>query len=304
MNNSDFEVIIVGGSGGGLSAAMVLGRSRRKTLVIDNGRPCNAVARQSHNFLTHDGDSPALIRQQALKKISVYPEVKIHFGTALKALQTETGFAVETEAGAKFTGKKLVFANGLTDDLPAIKGIKECWGVSALHCPYCHGYEFKDLPTGLILDGSDFLNTASIIHNLSRDLVVLTNGLKPLNAKQLQTLERHNIEIIYESIAEVEHRNGLLQRVLFTNGSSRNFDVLYAPTNRLYHNVLAASLGCELGNSGYIIRNRDMKTNVDGVYACGDVSGAVRSVAVAVASGNIAGSTVNNDLCREDFFGL
>ncbi|NCP67303.1 NAD(P)/FAD-dependent oxidoreductase [bacterium] len=304
MNDQNFDVIIVGGSGAGLSAAMVLGRSRRKTLVIDNGRPCNAVARASHNFLTHDGDSPASIRQQALKKIRVYPEVKIHFGTAIKTLKTETGFVVQTEAGDEFTAQKLVFANGLTDELPDIKGFKACWGITALHCPYCHGYEFINQPTGLILDGSDFLNTASIIHNLSLNFVVMTNGIKPLSPKQLQTLERNKIEIIYEPIAEIQHRNGFVQGVLFADGTSREFNVLYAHTNRLYHSALAESLGFELGNSGYIIRNSDMKTNVPGVYACGEVSGAARSVAVAVAGGNIAGSTVNNDLCREAFLGL
>jgi thioredoxin reductase len=297
-----YDVIIVGGSGAGLSAALSLGRSLRKTLVIHNGKPCNAVARASHNFLTHDGDAPAAIAQKALKAVKVYPSVTVHFGTVVKVFKADFSFKAETETGEVFVAQKLIFANGLQDTLPPIKGFKDCWGITALHCPYCHGYEFKDRPTGLILDGTSFLNTAATIHQLSKNLVVLTNGIKALSEKQNRILTQNKIEVVFTPIEAIEHENGRLHGVVFTDGTRRDFDVLYTHTERLYNSQLAESLGCALGAEGYIKSDWLCKTNVPGVFACGEVAGAARSVAVAVAAGNTAGIAANTELCNEAFF--
>jgi len=302
MPLKSFNVIIIGGSGAGLSAALVLGRSGSQTLVLDNGRPCNGVAPKSHNFLTHDAQAPSAIRAAALKDLQSYETVTFKPATVVKVQKLETGFEVETKTAETFKAQKLIFANGVTDELPDIKGFKACWGISALHCAYCHGYEFKNEPTGFIFDGTSFLDTASVLYNLSTNLVVLTNGILTLSARQLKILGRHNIEIIYTKIKEIVHDQGQVKQVLFTDGTTKDFKVLYVHTKRNYNSDLAASVGCELGESGYVKRNGDYKTNVPGVFACGDVSGAARSVAVAVASGNLAGMAANTELCSEGFF--
>jgi len=143
MNETEYEVIIIGGSYSGLSAAMALGRSLRKTLVIDNGKPCNEQTPHSHNFLTQDGKSPKEIAENARKQVSEYETIHFHQGKAVDAKKSETVFEVTTEKGEKFRSKKLIIATGITDQIPNIKGFKESWGISLIHCPYCHGYEYK-----------------------------------------------------------------------------------------------------------------------------------------------------------------
>ncbi|MGL5889570.1 MAG: NAD(P)/FAD-dependent oxidoreductase, partial [Bacteroidia bacterium] len=137
MNYSDgYDVLIIGGSNAGLSAAMTLGRSLRSVLVIDSGEPCNKQTPQSHNFLFGDGKTPAELISYARNAVLAYPTVKLLTGKVTAAKQTENGFSVSTETGMNFSAKRLLFATGMHDELPKIKGLAECWGISALHCPY------------------------------------------------------------------------------------------------------------------------------------------------------------------------
>ena len=144
-----YEVIIIGGSYSGLSAALALGRSLRKVLVIDGGKPCNRFTPHSQNFLTHDGRKPAEISAIAKEQVLQYKTVEFLEDVALNAEKTEQGFTVETDRGT-FQSKRLILAAGLRDILPDIPGIAECWGKSVIHCPYCHGYEFHSQKTGIL----------------------------------------------------------------------------------------------------------------------------------------------------------
>jgi len=141
MNN--FDVIIIGGSYAGLSAALALGRSLRKVLIMDSGLPCNRSTPHSHNFLTHDGERPAVIAEQARTKVLAYKTVTWWNGLAVSGRKTGSGFEIITQNDGIFYGRKLIFATGIRDILPDIKGFAECWGISVIHCPYCHGYEFR-----------------------------------------------------------------------------------------------------------------------------------------------------------------
>ena len=148
-----FDVIIIGGSYSGLAAAMALGRALRKVLIIDSGKPCNRQTPYSHNFLTQDGKTPKEIATLAKQQVTMYDSVEFFNSLATKVSKTENGFEVQTSSGDIFKSKKLIFATGIKDEMPSIKGFSECWGISVLHCPYCHGYEVRNETTGIFGNG-------------------------------------------------------------------------------------------------------------------------------------------------------
>ena len=300
-NNKDPEVIILGGSYAGLSAAMALGRSMRKVLVIDSGLPCNRQTPHSHNFLTQDGENPAEIGRKAKEQVLAYPTVGWLEDTALKGEKTQNGFLITTASGQSFTAKKLVVATGIKDVLPDLKGFAECWGISVVHCPYCHGYEIRNKKTGILANGEKAFHLASLVNNLTDDLSILTSGQAEFSPEQLAKLERHQIKIVESEVVEIEHGNGELKNLLFKDGSKAHFDAIYAPVPFEQHSDIPASLGCELTEHDHIKIDHLQRTSIPGVYACGDNSSGMRSVANAVSSGNLTGGMVNKELTDERF---
>src|SRR5690606_5367312 len=129
-NSKNFDVIIIGGSYAGLSAAMALGRALRNVLIIDSGLPCNRQAPHSHNFITQDGEKPNLLAEKAKKQVLNYNTVKFHNDLAINGTKTEDGFVITTQTGKEFIAQKLIFATGIRDIMPNIKGFSECWGIS------------------------------------------------------------------------------------------------------------------------------------------------------------------------------
>jgi thioredoxin reductase len=301
MGTKNFEVIIIGGSYAGLSAAMALGRSLRKVLVIDGGRPCNRQTPQSHNFITQDGVPPHQITAIAKEQLLQYKTVDFVHDLAVSAEKNKNGFSISTQSGNIVTAKKLIMATGIKDLIPKIKGFAECWGISMIHCPYCHGYEFRNKKTAIMANGERAFHLASLVNNLTDDLTILTTGKANFTSEQLAKLESHQIAIIKTEIAAIEHQDGHLQKVLFSNGEKVPFDAIYAGLPFVQHSDIPASLGCELTEHGYIKVNEFQQTTIGGVYACGDNSTRMRSVAAAVASGNLAGAMVNAELAKERF---
>src|SRR5690606_19368783 len=145
--------IIIGGSYAGLSAAMALGRSLRKVLIIDAGKPCNRQTPHSHNFITQDGKTPAEISSIARAQVAQYETVTFLSGFAVEGKKTNSGFEIKTEKGEIFESKKLILATGVKDIMSEIPGFAECWGISVIHCPYCHGYEVRNEKTGILANG-------------------------------------------------------------------------------------------------------------------------------------------------------
>lgn len=300
-DNKDFEVIIVGGSYAGLSAAMALGRSLRNVLIIDGGLPCNRQTPQSHNFITHDGEKPGEIAKKAKADVLKYDTVSFLQDTALSGEKIDGGFKITTQFGKEFNAKKLIFATGVTDTMPDIKGFAECWGISVVHCPYCHGYEFRDKNTGIIANGAKGFHLASMVNNLTDKLTLLTNSKADFTEEQLVKIKQRKIAIIETTITEVEHRNGLVNHIVFSDGTSRSFDAIYAALPFTQHSDIPSSLGCELTDTGHIKVSSFQETNINGVFACGDNSNMMRSVALAVSTGNVAGAVVNGKLVEENF---
>jgi len=296
-----FEVIIIGGSYSGLSAALALGRSVRNVLIIDSGKPCNQQTPHSHNFLTQDGQTPNQIAQQAKAQVLKYDTVKFYHGRAVNASKIENGFVVTTDNGEVFKVKKLILATGIKDSMPDIKGFSECWGISVIHCPYCHGYEFRNQKTGILLNGEKAFHIATLVNNLTDDSTILTLGEPEFTPEQLTKLKSHNIAIIEKIISEIHHQNGQIKSVTFEDGSTEHFDALYAGVPFKQHSDIPKSLGCEFTEHGYIHIDSLQKTTVPGVFACGDNSNFMRSIANAVYSGNLTGALVNKELADEQF---
>lgn len=296
MEQKEFEVIIIGGSYAGLSAAMTLGRSIRKVLVIDAGMPCNRQTPHSHNFLTQDGNRPAQISALGRQQVEQYDTVKFFQGLVLKATNVGDGFFVETESGDRFGSSKLIIASGVRDLMPEIPGFAECWGISVIHCPYCHGYEYRNQRTGLMANGDRAVHLAGLVLNLTKDLFLFTNGQPDFSAEQLHYLQQANVQLIDTKISELIHQDGKLDRVVFADGSAIELDALYAAIPFVQHTDIPVDLGCELTETGHLKIDAFQKTAVPGMYACGDCTTMMRSVASAVSSGHFAGAMVNMEL--------
>lgn len=296
-----FDVIIIGGSYAGLSAAMALGRSLKNVLIIDSGIPCNRQTPHSHNFITQDGEKPGVIADKAKAQVLKYDTVKFKNAFASSAQKTEEGFLVRTDASAEYSAKKLIFATGIKDIMPSIKGFAECWGISVVHCPYCHGYELRDRKTGIIANGERAVHLASLVRNLTRHVTILTSGKAEFNEDQLHKLSRNNVPIDETEITEIRHQDGHVRSVVFKSGEAVSFDAIYAAVPFTQHTDIPVSLGCELTENGYIKVDGSQKTTIPGVFACGDNSAMMRSVANAVYTGNLTGAMVNRELTEEQF---
>lgn len=301
IQQKHFEVIIVGGSYSGLSAAMSLGRSLRQVLVIDSGLPCNRQTPHSHNFITHDGEKPAIISSLAQEQVAFYDTVQFYNELAVNAVRTENGFEIKTESGDIFTARKILFATGVKDLIPDIHGFAECWGISVLHCPYCHGYEVKGERTAVLANGDMGFEYVKMISNWTKDLKLLTNGKSTLSPEQTEKLLKHQIEIIEDEIDSVIHKNGDVQEVVFKNQSNIMVKAIYSKLPFVQHCPLPESLGCELTELGLLKVDMMQKTNIPGVYASGDSTIQGRSVAMAVSSGSFAGASINKELIDESF---
>lgn len=297
----NFDVIIIGGSYAGLSAGMSLGRSLRNVLIIDSGKPCNRQTPHSHNFLTQDGKTPKEISTIAREQVEKYDTVKFHDGVVAKTANLNTGFEVETEKGEKFISKKLIIATGVKDVQPDIPGFDKCWGISVLHCPYCHGYEVRNETTGIFANGDIAYEFSKMILNWTKDLTLFTNGKSSLSDEQVQRLKEKRVNINEHKIEEIIHENGQIQKLVFNNGQEFSLKALYAKIPVEQNLNASENLGWEMTEQGFIKVDPFQKTNVYGVYASGDCVTMMRSVANAIAQGSFAGAMVNKELVEEEF---
>lgn len=301
MRSENFDVIIVGGSYSGLAAAMALGRALRQVLIIDSSRPCNVQTPHSHNFITQDGKTPLEIVTLARQQVEKYSTVAFLNDLAIYSEKIQDDFEVKTESGKTFRAKKLIFATGIKDILPTISGLSECWGISVLHCPYCHGYEVRNEQTGILANGESAVEFCSLIANWTNDLVLFTNGASTLTAEQNAALTRHCINIVETEIDRLEHINGYIERIVFKDGTARTVKALYTRAPFEQHSVIPQSLGCELTDEGFLRTDPMQRTTIPGVFACGDNTTRMRTIANAVAMGTTAGMMVNRERIAETF---
>lgn len=298
---SKYDVIIVGGSYSGLAAGMALGRALRKTLIVDNGHPCNKQTPHSHNFLTHDGRTPEEITRLARAQVAQYSSVVFSETLATAGKTIKAGFEIRVETGETFTARKLILATGIRDIMPEIPGFAECWGVSALHCPYCHGYEVRAETTGILANGDTGFEMSALIANWTKDITLYTNGKSTFTEVQKERLRKNRINTVEAQLQALEHDHGYLRNIVFSDGTKAAVKALYARLPFVQHSTIPEALGCELTPEGYIKTDPAQRTTVHGVYACGDNTTRMRTVANAVSMGTTTGIMVNNALIDEDF---
>ncbi|MBV7427125.1 NAD(P)/FAD-dependent oxidoreductase [Acidovorax sp. sif0715] len=297
-----YEVIVIGGSFAGLSAAMQLARARRRVCVVDAGQPRNRFAAASHGFFGQDGEPPLAMIEQARRKLLAYPTVALRQGTAVSATaqqstgSPESGFAVVLDDGTHLEAHKLVLAFGVQDGLPDIAGLRERWGTSVLHCPYCHGYEFAGQRLGVLYHSPQSGMHAQLIADWGPTTLFL-NGESTLEPAERERLLALGIAVEPARIAALEGDGGALHGVrLQAHGDSGArllpLDALYVAATTRPASPLAEQLGCAMddGPMGPCIRTDANKmTTVPGVYAAGDATLMRHNATLASAEGVLAG---------------
>lgn len=295
---STYDVIIVGGGPAGLSAALYLGRCRRRVVVCDAGRPRNRKAGYSHGYLTRDGLPPLDILRIGRDEIAGYG-VEFRQTTVSDAACGPDGVRVSLEDGATLGGRKLLLATGVTDDLPRIDGIEAFYGVSVHHCPYCDGWENRDRPLAVYGAADEATGLALSLLTWSRDLVVCTDG-RPLTAKARRRLEAFGIPVRTEKIDRLEGEAGRLQSILFREGPPLAREAMFFNTGQGQRSGLAGRLGCRFDKKGHVRCDRKGRTGVPNLFLAGDAGGDVQFAIVAAAEGAKAAVAINTELQEED----
>lgn len=294
-----YDAVIIGGSYAGLSAGMALGRAIRKVLIVDSGMPCNRQTPHSHNYLTRDGSTPSEIAAAAKADVLQYPTIELIQDLVVRVSIGDHAFELATAEGLVVHARKILFATGIKDTMPDIFDFDACWGISAIHCPYCHGYEYRDQPTGVLINGDHAFEFARLIRNWTDRLTVFTNGTSAIGAEHVKGLEQRNIKVVEKVISALIHKDGYINAISFADGTEEKVTALYAKLPFVQHTPLLADLGVVFSDSGHVSVNEFQKTAVPGVFAAGDNSIPMRSVSAAVAAGTKAGAMMNHELISE-----
>ncbi|RZL06490.1 MAG: NAD(P)/FAD-dependent oxidoreductase, partial [Pedobacter sp.] len=287
MKRTNFDVIIIGGSYAGSAAALALGRAMRRVMVLDNNDPCNRNTPHSHNFLTHDGRAPSEITSAGLEDILKYPTIQLNKQQVVNVTKNKMGFEVITEDGTSYSCKKLLLASGIRDIHPSIEGFSDCWGISVIHCPYCHGYEVRGEKTAILANSVAAVHMASLIAHWTSELIILTNGKPEFDISDISNENNAAISIIEKRVVKIEHTNGYLNKVFFEDSSHLGISTMYAKLSFEQKTPFAALLGCTINEMGYVEVDDFKRTSVKDLYAAGDNSNMARSVAAAVAAGTM-----------------
>ncbi|MBZ9813203.1 NAD(P)/FAD-dependent oxidoreductase [Mesorhizobium sp. CA7] len=292
-----YDVIVVGGSFAGLSAAMYAARGRRKVLVIDAGEPRNRFAEHSHGFFGQDGRAPADILGEARAQLLAYPAVTVIEGRAERAAITDTGFEVRMDDGEGFGATRLVLATGVRDILPDVPGLAAHWGKTVLHCPYCHGYEVAGGPLGVLATGPMSLHQAELISDWG-DVTLFADGLFEPDADQARALEKRNIRFEPGKVSEVQNgSDGLLIRL--DGNRSASVRALFTAPRNVMASPLAEQLGCAFNEGPFgkaVVVDDKQQTSLPGVFAAGDAARLMHNIAFAVSGGAMAGVAAHQSL--------
>ena len=281
---SPHDAVIVGGGPAGLSAALVLGRARKRVLVVDDDRPANAVSQGVGGLLGHDVVKPAELRRRGRRQLEEHANVEIRHGAVVDAEPTRDGFVVTSTDAVPARAHAIVLAHGLRYDPPPLPGIEALWGRSVFHCAFCDGWEVRDRPLAFHGSGPGAVRSALVLAAWSNDVVLCTDGAPDPGGALLAVA---GVRVRTEPIARLAGTDGYLEQIEFSHGPAERREALFVNTRRDQPNGLAAALGCELTAAGIIVADADGRTNVAGVYAAGDAATAhSRSVANAIGAGS------------------
>ncbi|KOV75197.1 MULTISPECIES: NAD(P)/FAD-dependent oxidoreductase [unclassified Streptomyces] len=307
--NNSYEVVVVGGGAAGLSAALVLGRSRRRTLVVDAGEPRNAPSAHMQGYLSRDGMSPAEFLAVGREEIARYGVELVR--DRVVDVTREGDFTAVLASGRTVRARQLVIATGLKDELPPVPGLAERFGRDVVHCPYCHGWEVRDLPTGVLATSPLSVHQALMVTQWSKDVRLFLHevGESELTDQDLRRLATAGVAVVPGEVAELVITDDRLTGVRIAGGGPsgegtvHDLAVLYAAPRAVPNNDLLIRLGAELRETPFgsypVIDERGL-TTVPGLWAAGNASGFAEQVINAASRGYRAGAAINGELLMAD----
>ncbi len=296
MASDEFDVIVVGGGSAGLSAALMLGRSRRRVLVLDSGDPRNGMAEHMHGVLGHDGLPPLRLLELGRSELSRY-DVQVRTATATDAEVVADGVCVI--AGQRLHARRVVLATGMRDLLPDIPGLEQLWGRTVVTCPYCDGWELRDARIGVLATGPGGVQQAQLLRQWSAHITYLGSELTDPDPVDATGLSARGIAHERRGISEVA-AHGAGVRVHLTDGDQLDLDAVFLHPRPQPRNELLHRLGAAMDERGWVQIDSSGRTSVANVWAVGNLSSVVANVPAAMAAGSMAGGAINADLVAEE----
>jgi thioredoxin reductase len=296
MEDQTYDVAVVGGGAAGLSAALVLGRARRRVIVVDAGSPRNAPAAHMHGYLSRDGMPPVELLAAGRNEVSAYGVQLIDD----VVVDIEPGFTLRLGSGDVLTARRLLVATGVGDDVPDLPGVRERWGRDLLHCPYCHGWEVRDQPLGVLGSNPGSVQHAQLVRQWSDDVIYFANT-QPPTAAEAAELAARGIRVVPGHVARLVVEDDRLTAVELEDGQViPRAAVFVRPINTPHPDNLLARLGCELDDTGFAVVDRTGRTSVAGVWGAGNAVDPRAQVITSAGAGSAAAIAINADLVQDD----
>ncbi len=301
--DTNWDCIVVGAGAAGLSAALVLGRARQRTLVVDAGGQSNSAAEGIGGLLGHDGRPPAELYAAGRDELAAYPTVELRSGEVVDGERHDTGFVLELADGAREASRRVLLATGMDYRFPALAGIAERWGRSVFHCPFCHGWEVRDQPLAVLDRGAEGAQRALLLRFWSDDVTLLADGPAELDAEDAERLRAAGVAVDERRVAGLRGPGSELTGVAFAGGEERPCRGLLVPVTLHQRSALAERLDAATvpGRIAADAVEVDpaFHTSVPGLLAAGDASAQMPSVANAIAAGSTAAAMIVQDLMAE-----
>lgn len=301
----DWECIVVGGGAAGLSAALVLGRARRRTLLVDAGEQSNLPSHGIGGLLGHDGRPPAELYAIGRRELSAYPSVEIRDARVVGGSSVGDRFELELDAGEKVRGRRVLLATGMQYCPPDLPGLGALWGTSVFQCPFCHGWEMRDKRLASLAAGEEAVHAALMLRGWSDDVVLLTDGPPQLDDDERRLLQKAEITIEARRVVELIGDLGQLTQIAFADGTRLERDGLLVEAPLRQRSKLAEQLGaaCTPGPLAPDAIGVDSlhRTSVSAVFAAGDVCTEQPYVAGSIAAGSQAAMIIVQSLLADQF---
>jgi len=299
-----YDVVVVGGGAAGLGGALMLGRSRRSVLVVDAGEPRNAPASEVHGFLTRDGTDPAALLKVGREEVSGYG-ARVLDGRVASAEAVDGGFTVALEDGRRVGARRLLVTTGLVDELPDVAGVRERWGRDVLHCPYCHGWEVRDQPIGVLASSPIALHQALLFRQLTADVTLFLHTAPEPTDEEAEQLAARGIAVVEGEVASLEVHEDRLMGVRLQNGEVIPRSAVVVGPRFAARAGMLAGLGLATsahpsGMGEHIEADATGLTAVPGVWVAGNVTNPTAQVLGSANAGAMAGAAINADLVAED----